>query len=65
MSAVSELFYLNQTEVLNSNYLRGLITLHIPPLGDVGVVLRLGGVGQLCFGADAPEMVSNNISPPP
>lgn len=65
MSVVSELFYLNQPEVLNSNYLRGLITLPHPALGSCGGGAEVGGVGQLCFGADTPEMVSNNISPPP
>lgn len=65
MSVVLELFYLNQTEVLNSNYLRGLITLPHPALGRCGGDAEVGGVGQLCFGSDAPEMVSNNISPPP
>lgn len=65
MNVVSELFCSNQTEVLNSNYLRGLITLPHPALGRCGGGAEVGGVGQLCFGADAPEMVSNNISPPP
>lgn len=55
---------LYQTEVLNSNYLRGLITLPHPALGRCGGGAEVGEVGQLCFGADAPEMVSNNISPP-